>query len=64
MKEARVKEAMNEAVVKAGEDEPLNELARMMKRHRTNRLHIVDDQGKITGIVTRSDILLGLSKKS
>lgn len=64
MKEARVKEVMNEGVIKAREDEPLNELARMMKRRRTNRLHIVDDQGKIIGIVTRSDILLGLSKHS
>ncbi len=64
MKKARVKEVMNENVIKAGKDKPLNELARLMKRHRTNRLHIVDDQGRITGIVTRSDILQGISKHS
>ena len=55
---------MSIKIITAGEEQPLNELARMMKRHRTNRIHIVDDQGKIIGIVTRSDLIQGVSKPS
>lgn len=64
MKNARVKEAMNKNIVTAREDTPLNELARMMKRYRTNRIHIIDGDGNLVGIVTRSDIVLGISKPS
>ncbi len=62
MKSARVKEALNENVITAREDTTMNELARLMKRHRTNRIHIVDEEGRVIGIVTRSDIVLGISK--
>ncbi len=64
MKNTRVRDAMSIKIITAGEEQPLNELARMMKRHRTNRIHIVDDQGKIIGIVTRSDLIQGVSKPS
>jgi len=64
MKSARIKEVMNENVITAMEDTPLNELARMMKRHRTNRIHIINQDKIITGIVTRSDIVLGISRPS
>lgn len=62
MKKALVKEAMTENIITAGEEEPMQELAKMMKRHRTNRIHIVDEEGQVVGIVTRSDIVLGISK--
>ena len=62
MKKALVKEAMSESIITAGEEEPMQELAKMMKRHRNNRIHIVDEEGQVVGIVTRSDIVLGISK--
>lgn len=64
MKNARVRDAMNENVVTALEDTTLHELARMMKRYRTNRIHIINQDKIITGIVTRSDIVLGISRPS
>ena len=64
MKKTKVGEVMNKNVITVAEDVSLNELARMMKKHRTNRIHVVDDQNRVVGIVTRSDIVLGISKPS
>jgi CBS domain-containing protein len=38
-------------------DQPAAEAARRMQRHRVNRLPVVDDRGKLIGIVSRGDVL-------
>ncbi len=57
-----VGDIMRRKVYTAKEDDPLNEVARLMKRRRINRVPIVDDDNKLLGIVTRSDIVKGISQ--
>ena len=57
-----VGDIMRRKIFTAKEDEPLNEIARLMKRRRINRVPIVDDNYKLVGIVTRSDIVKGISQ--
>jgi CBS domain-containing protein len=51
-----VGDLMERHVVTAGPDTPAREIARLMLRHRINRIPIVEDDG-VVGIVTRADIL-------
>ncbi len=57
-----VGEVMRRKLFTAKEDKPLNEIAALMKRRRVNRVPIVDDEGKVVGIVTRSDLVQGLTR--
>ncbi len=57
-----VGEVMRRKIFTAKEEESLNEVARLMKRRRINRVPIVDDDKKLVGIVTRSDIVQGISQ--
>ncbi len=58
---APVKGFMAREVVTASPDQPLIELRRIMVHNNIGRIPIVDRQGNITGIVTRSDILRHIS---
>jgi len=57
-----VGEIMRRKLFTAKADEPLQEVARLMKRRRINRVPIVDNDYKLIGIVTRSDIVRGISQ--
>ncbi len=57
-----VGEVMRRKFFTAKEDKPLNEIAALMKRRRINRVPIVDDEGKVVGIVTRSDLVQGITR--
>ena len=57
-----VGEIMRRKLFTAKADEPLQKVARLMKRRRINRVPIVDDDYKLIGIVTRSDIVRGISQ--
>jgi len=57
-----VGDIMRRKVFTAKEDQPLNEVARLMKRRRINRVPIVDHDHILVGIVTRSDIVQGISQ--
>lgn len=50
-------EAMTAPAVTIGPDRDIAEAARLMSRHDVNRLPVVDDQGKLVGIVTRADLV-------
>ena len=45
-----------------GPDDPARAAATLMSKHRFDRVPVVDDDGKVVGIVTRHDIMkiLGL----
>ncbi|THF64277.1 putative nucleotidyltransferase substrate binding domain-containing protein [Pseudothauera rhizosphaerae] len=53
----RVADVMNSPLVTIGEDEYLFEALFLMSRHRIHRLCVVDADGKLSGILTDSDVL-------
>ncbi|MEU8619605.1 CBS domain-containing protein [Streptomyces sp. NPDC048623] len=53
----RAKDLMTRPAVTIGPDASLPRAARTMASHRVKRLPVVDDQGVIQGIVSRSDLL-------
>ncbi|MBU1139650.1 MAG: CBS domain-containing protein, partial [Proteobacteria bacterium] len=55
-----VKEIMSKPVYSAQLDLPLLEAARIMKEKRIRRIVVVDENGKIAGLTTQSDIIKGL----
>ena len=50
-------ELMTQPPVTIGPDVPVTQAARLMYSRRVKRLPVVDDDGKLIGIVTRSDVL-------
>jgi CBS domain-containing protein len=48
---------MTKEVVTVEEETPILEVVRMMNRNKINRIPVVDDSGRLKGIVTRADIL-------
>ena len=53
-------EVMTPDPITAPPDVTLQELSQIMTKRRINRIPIVEDGGKLVGIVTREDILRGL----
>jgi len=52
----RVEQLMNSPVVTVPPDYPLEEAARLMIRHDVGGLPVVDEEGRVIGMITRSDI--------
>jgi CBS domain-containing protein len=48
---------MTKPAVTIGPDEPVSHAARLMYKKRVKRLPVTDDDGRLIGIVTRSDVL-------
>jgi CBS-domain-containing membrane protein len=48
---------MSKPAVTIGPDEPVSRAARLMYDRRVKRLPVVDDDGRLIGIVTRADVL-------
>ena len=57
-----VGEIMSAPAVTATEDTPLGEIAATMDRHRFSRVPIVDASDRLSGIVTRDDLLRTIAK--
>ncbi len=53
----RVSQIMTKKVYTINEDEPANEVARLMNRRKINRVPVVDKDNKLVGIITRSDMV-------
>lgn len=58
----KVKTLMTSDVIRAGEDESVENLATMMSEKQVNRIPIVDEQDRLIGIVTRRDIIENYKK--
>jgi len=54
----RVEDVMTREVVTAGEDITLEEAKRVLHRHRIEKLPIVDEAGRVRGLITMRDITL------
>ncbi len=57
-----VGEIMTKQVFKAREDMSISDAAKLMDKHKINRLPVVDKEDKLTGIITRGDIIGSLVK--
>jgi CBS domain-containing protein len=58
-----VGEIMTKEVFKAKEDLSISDAAKLMDKHNINRLPVVDENDKLTGIITRGDIIGALVKR-
>jgi CBS domain-containing protein len=57
-----VKDIMKKKVYSISPDSSLEDASGMMVKHRVNRLPVIEN-GKLVGIIVRSDIIRGLSKE-
>ncbi|MEK6715553.1 MAG: CBS domain-containing protein [Candidatus Omnitrophota bacterium] len=58
----KVTEAMNKAVETVKEDTSLSEAARLMLTKNVRRMPVLDANKKVTGIISRYDVLAGLRR--
>lgn len=59
-----VGEIMTKEVFKVKENVSISDAAKLMDKHNINRLPVVDDNDKLTGIITRGDIIGALVEKN
>lgn len=59
-----VREVMTSPAITAAEDTRLGEIAAIMDKNRFSRVPIVDDTGRLSGIITRADILKAIAKST
>lgn len=53
----KVKQVMSRKVFTLGEDAPVAEVIQTMSKRNINRIPIVDSEKKLTGIITRGDLI-------
>lgn len=58
-----VEKAMSEKVITVKEDTPGPEVARLMKKKKVNRVPVVDEQGRLCGIITRANLVHYLAER-
>lgn len=58
----RVKEIMTKKVHTVTEDTEAPDVAKLMSKRNVNRIPVVDSTGKLTGIVTRADMVQCMAK--
>jgi len=61
--ETRVEDIMTKKVKIIKEDTPVSKVANIMINNNINRLPVMDKNDKLTGIVTRADIIKSMIKK-
>jgi len=57
----KTEQVMSQEVITIGPETPVEEMARLLRRRNINRLPVVDDKGRLVGIVTRNDIIRGMA---
>ena len=55
------RDVMTKGVVTVSEDTPVSEIAELMEQHRIKRVPVLAQDGRITGIVSRVNLLQGLA---
>ena len=58
MRRVKVGDVMTRAVVSAIPDTPYKELVQLMSDHAVSGMPVLDDEGRLVGIVTEADLLL------
>lgn len=64
MNNLKVKDLMRKEVTTLKEDTSLWEAAHIMLTHKVRRIAVVDSSLKLIGIISRSDVLRGITKES
>lgn len=59
----KVREVMSEKVVTVKEDTSWQDIVKLMKKSTVNRVPVVDNGGKLIGIITRTDLLYYFAEK-
>jgi CBS domain-containing membrane protein len=57
MSKLHVRDLMTSAIVSVGPDEPIDKVQRLMERKRIRHVPIVDDVGRVLGVVSQRDVL-------
>jgi CBS domain-containing protein len=63
-KPVMVKEVMNTEVVTLGRNEKLSPAEQLMRQNRIRHIPIVDDDGKLSGVITKTDLFRGALLRS
>ncbi len=63
MRKARAKDIMSSPAITVREDTPIIEISHIFTERKINRVPVVDKDKRLTGIVTRGDILRGLRRR-
>jgi CBS domain-containing protein len=61
--EGRVGDVMSAPPITTSPDADIKEVAAVLDMRRIKRLPVVDDQGKLAGIISRGDIIRAMAKK-
>lgn len=59
----RVEQVMSAPAITASPDDDLSEVAKVMDERRIKRLPVIDQQGKVVGIISRGDIVRTIGEK-
>ena len=59
----KVKDIMRKEVITVDEDTSLSEVARIMLTQKIRRVHVLNKEGKVVGIVARQDVVKALTKE-
>jgi CBS-domain-containing membrane protein len=57
MKQSKVGAVMTEEVVHATYGTPFKEVARLLREHRISGLPVIDDDGKVIGVISETDLM-------
>lgn len=60
--EVKVEECMSEDLVTCKPEDDVQKAADLMKEHQVRRIPVVDDQGRLVGMIAQADIALKLGK--
>jgi CBS domain-containing protein len=64
LRNARARDAMSSHVLSIGPSASVSEISQLMRRASVNRLPVIDDGGRLVGIVTRADVVDGLTGRT
>ena len=59
----RVQEVMTKTVISVKENSSFHDVVTLMKEHKINRIPVVDEDGRLKGLITRTDLLNYIAEK-
>lgn len=59
----RVEEVMSTTVISVKENSSFHDVVVLMKEHKINRIPVLDEDGRLKGLITRTDLLNYLAEK-
>lgn len=59
----KIKDLMNSPAITTGPESDIREVARIMDGKRIKRVPVVDEQGRLIGVISRADIVRAIGRK-